>query len=149
MSKVVISGGVESQLPEVLALWPKDWTLDASMTLDLGLSLREGKSFVATDAESGRVIGFLRYSDRLAPGSLYIQQVLIAPEQQRSGLGSALVRQVVLLASQVGARQVLVDTPEGSPAAKRLAMMGFHPIGSVQGFFSPNFTSVIHALRPR
>ncbi|MEV0202820.1 N-acetyltransferase [Nonomuraea sp. NPDC050691] len=105
-------------------------TLRGTITPDTGLSL------VAEDA--GRVIGHVMFTPSLldAPRRLVEVQVLsplaVAPEHQRQGVGSALVRRGLEVLAE---RSVPLVFLEGDPGYYR--RFGFQP-GGVHGFRKPS-----------
>lgn len=105
-------------------------TLRGTITPDTGISL------VAEDA--GRVIGHIMFTTSLldAPRRLVDVQVLsplaVAPEYQRQGVGSALVRRGLELLAE---RSVALVFLEGDPGYYH--RFGFQP-GSVHGFRKPS-----------
>jgi ribosomal-protein-alanine acetyltransferase len=67
---------------------------------------------------------------RCADDEWEIENVVVAPEQWRRGLGSALVRQLVQEARRSGAASVLLEVRESNAAARGLyEKIGFNQIG--------------------
>jgi len=65
-----------------------------------------------------------------------IENVVVAPERRRLGIGSALVAEVVQRARIGGATSVLLEVRESNVAALRLyETLGFSPIGRRPGYY--------------
>ena len=78
-------------------------------------------------AESGEVIGYARLIT--LEGGSQIRQVAVAPDRQRSGVGSALVLSLVAEAHSRGARGVWLNARLSAIAFYE--RLGFTPVGDV------------------
>jgi GNAT superfamily N-acetyltransferase len=75
----------------------------------------EGSSLVVTARRSGRLVGLARAISDDAT-ICYLQDILVAPEGQRSGIGAALVRAVLDRYSGVRQKVLLTDDEAGQRA---------------------------------
>ncbi len=85
-------------------------------------------ALVAAEEVDAQILGFV--IARCADDEWEIENVVVAPEQRRRGLGSELVRELVQEAGRSGATAVLLEVRESNAAARRLyEKIGFTQIG--------------------
>jgi ribosomal-protein-alanine acetyltransferase len=85
-------------------------------------------ALVAAEESGAQIVGFV--IARCADDEWEIENVVVAPEQRRRGLGSAMVRELVQEARRSGAGAVLLEVRESNAAARRLyEKIGFNEIG--------------------
>jgi len=83
---------------------------------------------VAAEEAGTQIVGFV--IARCAEDEWEIENVVVAPDQRRRGLGSALVRELVQEARRSVAASVLLEVRESNAAACRLyEKIGFNQIG--------------------
>jgi ribosomal-protein-alanine N-acetyltransferase len=84
----------------------------------------------AGDALRGFVIA------RCGPDDWEIENVVVAPEHRRLGIGSELVREVLRAAQDAGAAAVLLEVRESNAAARQLyERLGFATAGRRPGYY--------------
>jgi GNAT superfamily N-acetyltransferase len=99
-------------------------------------------SVVIDDLRSGRALGFAATRGRdivgfalLRPGRQInahtgqVSQVMVDPDEQRSGLGTQLVEAVIGLAGELGLERVRLGLPTGTGLDRFYARMGFVEVG--------------------
>lgn len=69
----------------------------------------------------GKLAGYLRMTDRLVPGTVWITDVVVGRANRRKGIGTALVMAAHDWAHQLGARRAVLETQSKNNAAIRLA----------------------------
>jgi len=90
-------------------------------------------ALVATEAD-GRVLGFL--IARCVLEQWEIENIVVAGEVRRGGIGSALVRQLLDQAARAGAESVFLEVRESNLAARQLyAATGFKDSGRRAGYY--------------
>jgi GNAT superfamily N-acetyltransferase len=110
----VVAGGTVAR-DELLALYASvGWTAYTAEpdTLVRGV---EGSSLVVTARRAGRLVGLAR---AVSDGATicYVQDVLVAPDAQRCGVGGALVRTVLERYAAVRQTLLLTDDEPGQRA---------------------------------
>ena len=89
-------------------------------------------SLVAEDG--GALLGFLIARADLEDWE--IENVVVAAERRRSGIGSALVEELLHQAATAKATSVLLEVRESNAAARRLYQrQGFHEVGRRHGYY--------------
>ena len=86
-------------------------------------------ALVATsDADASGVLGFA--IARCAAGEWEIENVVVAPEKRRQGVGIKIIQELLLRAQSAGATSVLLEVRESNMAARRLyEKLGFSQQG--------------------
>ena len=137
-----ISVLIRKATPEDLAMIR---TLEAATETAAHWAEREYDALFAADAprrialvaaaECGaQILGFV--IARCAAEEWEIENVVVAFDQRRRGLGSALVRELVQEARRSGAASVLLEVRASNAAARRLyEKIGFDQIGSRPGYY--------------
>lgn len=73
---------------------------------------------------------------RVAAGEAHVLNVCIEPDRQGSGLGSALMQQLLDLARRQGARSALLEVrPTNQSAIRLYHRLGFNEIGRRPGYY--------------
>jgi ribosomal-protein-alanine N-acetyltransferase len=77
-------------------------------------------------------------------GEAHVLTLGVAPTEQRRGLGTALLRNLLDAADRAGAREVYLDVRADNPVAQRLyARHGFVPIGLRRRYYQPSGTDAV------
>ena len=85
-------------------------------------------------AEGDEVRGFV--IARCGPDEWEIENVVVAPEHRRLGIGGELVREVLRAAQEAGAAAVLLEVRESNAAARQLyERLGFAEAGRRSGYY--------------
>lgn len=91
-------------------------------------------ALVATEEAGSQILGF--GIARCAAGEWEIENVVVASEERRRGVGSALVRELVQEAQRSGATLVLLEVRESNASARRLyEKIGFNQVGSRPDYY--------------
>ena len=92
-------------------------------------------TLVATsEADAGRVVGFA--VARCATAEWEIENLVVAPEKRNRGLGSKIIRELLLQAQRGGATSVLLEVRESNLAARRLyEKLGFSQQGRRSNYY--------------
>jgi ribosomal-protein-alanine N-acetyltransferase len=92
-------------------------------------------TLVATsEADAGRVIGFV--IAHCATAEWEIENLVVAPEERNRGVGSKIIRELLLQAQAAGATSVLLEVRESNLAARRLyEKLGFSQQGRRSGYY--------------
>ena len=85
--------------------------------------------------DGGRLSGFL--IARADFGEWEIENVVVDPERRRSGVGSALVQEVLHQAAAAKATSVLLEVRQSNAAARGLyEKLGFQQVGVRRGYYA-------------
>ncbi|MFZ0313795.1 MAG: ribosomal protein S18-alanine N-acetyltransferase [Candidatus Korobacteraceae bacterium] len=91
-------------------------------------------ALVAAEDADAEILGFVMA--RCADDEWEIENVVVAREQRRRGVGSVLVGELVQEAGRSGAAAVLLEVRESSDAARRLyEKIGFNQVGRRSGYY--------------
>jgi ribosomal-protein-alanine acetyltransferase len=92
-------------------------------------------TLVATsETGAGRVIGFV--IARCATAEWEIENVVVAPEKRKRGVGIKIIRELLLQAQSAGATSVLLEVRESNLAARRLyEKLGFSQQGRRSSYY--------------
>jgi ribosomal-protein-alanine acetyltransferase len=91
-------------------------------------------ALVAAEDVGAQILGFV--IARCAAEEWEIENLVVAREQQRRGLGSALVRELVQEARQFGATSVLLEVRQSNRAARKLyEKLGFSESGRRKSYY--------------
>lgn len=103
------SVAVTTLLRSVSGVWQTDWRSDA---VERSIAAADGLAFVAV--EQAQVIGFISAHD--LGFRAYLSELVIAESRQRSGLGTALLREVESTLAKRGCQLIVADTyPPAEP----------------------------------
>ena len=87
-----------------------------------------------TESDATHIHGFV--IARCTPDDWEIENVVVAPEQRRSGIGTRLIQEVLLRAEAGGATSVLLEVRESNFAARRLyEKLGFSEKGRRNDYY--------------
>jgi len=117
----------------------------------LSLGKESGYEFVFADVPGnpGRLLGYTCYGpipDTESSFDLY--WIAVAPAEQRTGLGSALLRETERLALLQNAKRMFVDTSgreQYTPTRKFYERMGYREEARLVDFYAPGDDKVIYA----
>ena len=88
----------------------------------------------ATEAGGSSLHGFV--IARCGIDEWEIENVVVAAEERRHGVGSALVARLLEQAREAGVTSVLLEVRQSNPAARRLyEKLGFSEIGRRPGYY--------------
>jgi|1185.fasta_scaffold489383_2 ribosomal-protein-alanine N-acetyltransferase len=126
----------EHELDEVMAIesaiYTHPWTRG-----NFGDSLRAGYACRTWRLATGRnaaLVGYFVVS--AAVGEAHLLNLSIAPAYQRSGHGSALLREAAALARQLGADKLFLEVrPSNQPAQALYRRFGFRKVGVRRGYY--------------
>jgi [ribosomal protein S18]-alanine N-acetyltransferase len=91
-------------------------------------------ALVAAEANAGSVIGFV--IARCATNEWEIENVVVAREKRKRGIGIRIIREMLLQAQSAGATSVLLEVRESNLAARRLyEKIGFSPQGRRSNYY--------------
>ena len=78
------------------------------------------------------------------PAEAWVQNIAVRRDQQRAGLGRALLEALLMEAGRRQARTVLLEVAaDNAPAQKLYAAYGFEPIGVRRGYYQPSNTDAL------
>lgn len=117
----------------------------------LAIGKKSGYEFVFADVPGnpGRLLGYTCYGpipDTESSFDLY--WIAVAPAEQRTGLGSALLRETERLALLQNAKRMFVDTSgreQYTPTRKFYERMGYREEARLVDFYAPGDDKVIYA----
>ncbi len=117
----------------------------------LAIGKKAGYEFVFADLPDspGSLLGYTCYGpipDTESSFDLY--WIAVSPREQRTGLGSKLLRESERLALQQGARRMFVDTSgreQYTPTRKFYERMGYRIEARLVDFYAPGDDKVIYA----
>jgi len=117
----------------------------------LAVGKESGYEFVFVDApnDAGSLLGYTCYGpipDTASSFDLY--WIAVSPRQQRSGLGSELLRETERLARQQNASRMFVDTSgreQYTPTRNFYERMGYREEARLVDFYAPGADKVIYA----
>ena len=91
-------------------------------------------SFLVAEAAEGRIVGYVVALDAADEGE--ILNLAVAPVMRRTGLGRALVHQILEALSDRGVRQVFLEVRESNAPARALyAALGFKEVGRRKQYY--------------
>jgi ribosomal protein S18 acetylase RimI-like enzyme len=70
---------------------------------------------------AGKPVGYLRMTDQLVPGTVWITDLVVGRAERRKGIGSSLVIAAHTWATQMGNRRAVLEMQSKNSAAVRLA----------------------------
>lgn len=109
------------QVLELLRLIPANANLSEAALQEVALRFREGTGLEVLVAEAdGRVVGFvaLLFAQTLTGTKAWVDDIAVAPDRRRQGIGGALIEAAVRRARQRSCRYLLVDTAKSNPPAQ-------------------------------
>jgi ribosomal-protein-alanine N-acetyltransferase len=103
------------------------------------LAQRETRWYIVVDGERpDRVAGYAGLCSFGAEES-YVQTIAVAPERQRQGIGTVLLRSLLAEAHRRGARRLDLEVRADNPGAQRLYRAhGFEVIGRRRAYYQPS-----------
>jgi ribosomal protein S18 acetylase RimI-like enzyme len=115
--------------PDVLAVdaaaFPPFWRLDAPALAEALAATPSARFRVAGEGRGSRPIVAYAVTGRAGPRG-YLQRLAVHPDEQRAGLGSALVLDGMRWLRRWGAKEVVVNTQVGNePAVRLYEALGF------------------------
>jgi ribosomal-protein-alanine N-acetyltransferase len=123
-----------SDLPAVLAVERRAFTTPWSLAMFV-LELSKPSGICLAASADGRIVGYLicsRYAD-----VWHLMNVAVAPERQRSGIATALLRRMFVdLGPQ--ARVTLEVRPSNRGAIEMYERLGFRAAGHRRGYYHDN-----------
>jgi len=98
--------------------------------------------------EDAELLGFA--VARRDPEEWEIENVVVAPQHRRCGIGSGLVRQLIYAAQESGARAILLEVRESNLAARQLyERLGFAEAGRRPAYYhSPTEDALLLRFSP-
>jgi len=91
-------------------------------------------SFLVAEVAEGRIVGYVVALDAADEGE--ILNLAVAPAMRRTGLGRALVQQMLEALSDRGVRQVFLEVRESNAPARALyAAHGFKEVGRRKQYY--------------
>jgi [ribosomal protein S18]-alanine N-acetyltransferase len=91
-------------------------------------------ALVATSDADASVVGFV--IARCATVGWEIENVVVAPEQRKRGVGMKIIRELLMRAKSTGATSVLLEVRESNLAARRLyEKLGFSQQGRRRSYY--------------
>ncbi|TDC42677.1 ribosomal-protein-alanine N-acetyltransferase [Micromonospora sp. KC207] len=98
---------------------------------------------VATPDGGGRVLGYAGLAVA-APDEAWVQNIAVARDAQRRGVGRALLEALLAEAARRGVRSTLLEVAaDNGPAQRLYATYGFEPIGVRRGYYQPSNTDAL------
>ncbi len=97
-----------------------DNALDPALVAEF---LRDRRHHLAIAIDEGQVVGFasgVHYVHPDKPAELFINEVAVAPNHHRRGIGTAVVRELLEHATRLGCREAWVLTDRDNHAAMHL-----------------------------
>jgi ribosomal-protein-alanine N-acetyltransferase len=92
------------------------------------------------------VVGFCAF--RRVADEVHVENLGVAPDERRRGLGRLLLRTSLGIAVSDGARVALLEVRVGNAAARRLyESEGFRIVGERRGYYSEPFEDAVVLLR--
>lgn len=124
------------QVAKLLRLIPANATLAEAALQDVARRFREGTGLEVLVAEAdGQVIGFvaLSFLQTLSGMKAWVDDIAVAPDHRRQGIGGALIEAAVRRARQKSCRYLLVDTAKSNPPAQAF----YQACGFAEGGVAP------------
>jgi ribosomal-protein-alanine N-acetyltransferase len=109
--------------------------------------LANGHHYLAAVDSSERLLGYAGLAVN-PPDEAWVQNIAVRREAQRSGIGRALLTELLAEARRCKARRVLLEVAvDNEPAQKLYASYGFEPVGVRKGYYQPSNTDALVMLR--
>jgi [ribosomal protein S18]-alanine N-acetyltransferase len=81
-------------------------------------------------------------------GEAWVQNLVVRPDRQRRGIGTALLDALLAEAQRAGARTVLLEVAvDNAPAQRLYATYDFEPVGIRRGYYQPSNTDALVMMR--
>ena len=104
--------------------------------------LANGHHYLIATDDSGVIIGYAGLA--VGKGEALINNIAVRREEQRHGVGRALLERLLDEARRQQASQVLLEVAaENAPAQKLYAGYGFEVIGVRKGYYQPSNTDAL------
>jgi [ribosomal protein S18]-alanine N-acetyltransferase len=116
--------------------------------LDLLAAMRESPTrlaLVTQEDGSSALAGFL--VARHSPPELELENIVVAPEVRRTGIGKKLMDTLLVLAGQANSDAILLEVRESNAAARRLyEKLGFRETGRRKAYYThPGEDAVLYS----
>ncbi len=101
---------------------------------------------IVAENENQRLCGFL--VARVATDECELENIVVAPQQVRRGVGSGLLQHLIRTASERGVQRIFLEVRESNHDARRLYQRaGFIQDGCREGYYAgPSETAVLYSL---
>lgn len=127
----------ELKLLPLPSVFRKDWTITEEDWEEYATLIAEGYSFAAYDGT--RVAGMIICAAQQWNNTLHIENLLVASQYRKKGIGGALINRVIKEASQSKFRQVTLETQNTNvPAVAFYRKQGFRIDGLRLGLYDPS-----------
>jgi ribosomal-protein-alanine N-acetyltransferase len=98
---------------------------------------------IAVEPDAGRLVGYAGLALQ-PPNEAWVQNIAVRRDRQRSGVGRALLSELLRAAEAAGARNVLLEVAvDNTPAQRLYAAYGFEPLGIRRGYYQPSNTDAL------
>ncbi|MEJ3743754.1 ribosomal protein S18-alanine N-acetyltransferase [Actinomycetes bacterium KLBMP 9797] len=109
--------------------------------------LANGHYYLVARDGSGAVIGYAGLAVN-PPDEAWVQNIAVRRDQQRRGVGRAMLEALLREAARRGARKTLLEVAvDNAPAQKLYAGYGFEAVGIRRGYYQPSNTDAIVMMR--
>jgi [ribosomal protein S18]-alanine N-acetyltransferase len=105
--------------------------------------LANGRHYLVALDGAGAVAGYAGLAVQ-PPAEAWVQNIAVRRDQQRVGLGRALLEALLAEAERRAVRTVLLEVAvDNGPAQKLYAAYGFEPVGVRRGYYQPSNTDAL------
>lgn len=136
------------------------WHIDEVLTIEADLfgaetwsagmfwnELAGGHYYLVARADSGDVLGYAGLAVN-PPDEAWVQNIAVRRDQQRRGIGRAMLEALLREAARRGTRKALLEVAvDNAPAQKLYAEYGFEPVGIRRGYYQPSNTDALVMMK--
>ncbi|MFB9237417.1 ribosomal protein S18-alanine N-acetyltransferase [Plantactinospora siamensis] len=98
---------------------------------------------IAVEPPTGRLVGYAGLALQ-PPSEAWVQSIAVRRDSRRSGVGRALLTELLRVAQDAGARSVLLEVAvDNAPAQRLYAAYGFEPLGIRRGYYQSSNTDAL------
>lgn len=143
---VTIRSAVLGDVPALLVL--EKQAISAAHWTDEQYRRRVEDGVILVGEEEGRPSGFV--CARAVAGEWEIENIVVAAEQRRRGVGAALLREILLRVREEAGTAVWLEVRESNEAARRIyEKRGFRESGRRRGYYqNPVEDAVVYRFHP-
>jgi ribosomal-protein-alanine N-acetyltransferase len=125
-------------LPAIMDLERRSFPADAWSEQTMGTEISSRHNVYLVDVDEERIVGYGGVRAMQGAADSDIQTIALHPDQRGRGRGRALLRALIAVAVERGARELFLDVRDDNAVAQALyTSEGFSEIGRRPGYYQP------------